>query len=365
MQLIYLSPVPWASFAQRPHKFVDWFHDRTNGSVLWVDPYPTRFPLLSDFHRFMGKAVQREVFAPAWLTVIKPSALPIEPLLGSGNVNSFLWRRLLQELTTIAASSETLLVIGKPSILALITVDRLKECRSIYDVMDDFPAFYSGLSRFAMRQRERSLVRRVSVVLASATVLKQRWSTFRNEVGLVRNGLDLGILPPLRLRSHNNSQKVLGYVGTIATWFDWEWVIALAKARPQDMVRLIGPVFSTIPAVLPQNIEMLPPCDHQTALLAIQEFDVGLIPFKKTTLTESVDPIKYYEYRALGLPVLSTDFGEMTLRGSIDGTYLSYSVEDVGELVALALQYRVSSEVIHKFRELNSWKSRFDNADII
>lgn len=97
----------------------------------------------------------------------------------------------------------------------------------------------------------------------------------------------------------------------------------------------------------------------------MQEFDVGLIPFKKILLTESVDPIKYYEYRALGLPVLSTDFGEMALRKSTDGTYLSRGVEDVGELAALALQYHASSEVICKFREFNSWKSRFDNAGII
>ncbi|CAD84398.1 MULTISPECIES: glycosyl transferase [Nitrosomonas] len=367
MQLIYLSPVPWASFAQRPHKFVEWFHGRTGGSVFWVDPYPTRFPLLSDFQQFIGKAkaARDEVFIPAWLNIIKPVALPIEPLPSSGTVNIFLWRRLLQELSVFAASGETLLVIGKPSIFALTVMDRLNGCRSIYDVMDDFPSFYSGLSRFAMQQREKALVRQVSVILTSSTTLKHRWSIFRNDVELVHNGLDLDILPPLRLCSHDNERKVLGYVGTIAAWFDWEWVIVLANVRPQDIVRLIGPVFSTVPAVLPQNIEILPPCNHQAALLAMQEFDVGLIPFKKILLTESVDPIKYYEYRALGLPVLSTDFGEMALRKSTDGTYLSRGVEDVGELAALALQYHASSEVICKFREFNSWKSRFDNAGII
>lgn len=367
MQLIYLSPVPWASFAQRPHKFVEWFHGRTGGSVFWVDPYPTRFPLFSDFQRPPGKAkaARDEVFIPAWLNIIKPVALPIEPLPYSGGVNIFLWWRLLQKLMTIAAGSETLLVIGKPSILALIVMDRLNGCRSIYDVMDDFPSFYSGLSRFAMQHREKTLVRQVSMILTSSTILKHFWSTFRNDVELVHNGLDPDILPPLRLCNHDNERKILGYVGTIAAWFDWEWVIVLAKARSQDVVRLIGPVFSTIPAELPQNIEMLPPCDHQAALLAMQEFDVGLIPFKKTTLTESVDPIKYYEYRALGLPVLSTDFGEMALRKSTDGTYLSCSVEDVGELASLALQYLPNLEVICKFRELNSWKNRFDNAGII
>ena len=33
MQLVYFSPVPWASFAQRPHKFVEWFHARCGAIV--------------------------------------------------------------------------------------------------------------------------------------------------------------------------------------------------------------------------------------------------------------------------------------------------------------------------------------------
>ncbi len=49
------------------------------------------------------------------------------------------------------------------------------------------------------------------------------------------------------------------------------------------------------------------------------EFDVGLIPFKQNALTAAVDPIKYYEYRALALPVISTDFGEMHERGDLPG----------------------------------------------
>jgi glycosyltransferase involved in cell wall biosynthesis len=231
--------------------------------------------------------------------------------------------------------------------------------------MDDFPAFYSGLSRLAMRWREQKLVRRVSTVLASSTALKQRWSAIRGDVRLVHNGLDLNVLPPPKLNDATRTQKVLGYVGTIATWFDWEWVIELAKARPSDVVRLIGPVFAPAPVALPQNIEMLPPCNHQAALVAMQDFDVGLIPFKKNELTASVDPIKYYEYRALGLPVISTDFGEMAFRGGEEGTFLSRGVQDAKGLVQSALSYSADSESARQFAARNSWEARFADAGII
>lgn len=365
MRLVYLSPVPWVSFAQRPHKFVEWFHGRTGDEVLWVDPYPTRFPSLSDFRRLGAREDRQQCSNPPWLRVIRPPAVPIEPLPGSGWVNALLWQPLFNELDAFASQQGTVLAIGKPSALALAVVGRFRRCRSVYDAMDDFPAFYSGLSRLAMRWREQKVVRRVSSVLASSTAIKQCWSALREDVQLVHNGLDLNVLPPPKLNDATRTRKVLGYVGTIATWFDWEWVIELAKARPSDVVRLIGPVFSPAPVVLPQNIEMLPPCNHQAALAAMQDFDVGLIPFKKNNLTASVDPIKYYEYRALGLPVISTDFGEMAFRFKEVGTFISDGLEDINFLVLKALEFKPDTDQASKFAACNSWSIRFDRAGIL
>lgn len=365
MRLVYLSPVPWESFAQRPHKFVEWFHGRTGGEVLWVDPYPTRFPSLSDINRFGVKEDSQQRLNPPWLRVIRPPAVPIEPLPGSGWVNALLWQRLFKELDAFASLQGAMLVIGKPSTLALAVVDRFRGCCSVYDAMDDFPAFYSGLSRLAMRWREQKLVRCVSTVLTSSTAIKQRWSAAKEDVRLVHNGLDLNVLPPPKLNGATRTQKVLGYVGTIASWFDWEWVIELAKARPSDVVRLIGPVFTPAPVSLPQNIEMLPPCNHQSALAAMQDFDFGLIPFRKNDLTSSVDPIKYYEYRALGLPVISTGFGEMALRINEEGTFICDRLEDINGLVLKVLEFMPDAEQASKFAERNSWSIRFDSAGIL
>ena len=365
MRLVYLSPVPWSSFAQRPHKFVEWFHSVTVGQVLWVDPYPTRFPLLSDFRRLGAQDSQENCTSPAWLEVIRPSALPIEPLPLSGWVNALMWRKVLEEVDAFSHQQPTLLAIGKPSVLALAVMNRLDAAVSVYDAMDDFPSFYAGLSRMAMRRRERALIGRVTHVLVSSTALMQRWSDVRSDVQLVPNGLDASVLPAPKIGALARERRVLGYVGTIGPWFDWGWVIHLAKSRPQDVVRLIGPMFTPSPVALPANVEVLPPCAHQEALRAMRDFDVGLIPFKKNDLTASVDPIKYYEYRALGLPVISTDFGEMVFRGGEDGTFLSRGVQDVSELVQSALLYSADIESARRFMVSNTWEARFAAAKII
>jgi hypothetical protein len=95
------------------------------------------------------------------------------------------------------------------------------------------------------------------------------------------------------------------------------------------------------------------------------QFNVGLIPFKETPLTSSVDPIKYYEYRALGLPVVSTAFGEMAFRRGCDDVYVIDRNADITQLVSQALTGCTAPERrAAQFRIDNSWESRFDNAKI-
>ncbi len=365
MRLVYLSPVPWSSFAQRPHKFVSWFHARTGGEVLWVNPYPTRFPLISDIQRLGFQAESESGVIPNWLSVVSPRAFPVEPLPGSGALNALLWSTLLREVDEFANSPECMVTIGKPSVLALTILKRLKTCKSIYDAMDDFPSFYTGLSKFAMMRRENQLARNVGVVMASSTAIQRHWNVIRTDVMLVRNGLDSNLLADFVRKPLVEGKKVLGYLGTIASWFDWNWVVELAKLRPLDVVRLIGPMYSSVPPHLPKNIEILPACSHQEAVAAMKLFDVGLIPFVQNSLTASVDPIKYYEYRALGVPVISTEFGEMKFRNGEEGTFLSQGLQDISTLIKQALNFKATEKAIQQFRSCNSWEFRFSGANII
>jgi hypothetical protein len=362
MRLVYLSPVPWASFAQRSHKFVEWFHSRHGGEVLWIDPYPTRLPKIGDFRREKSAAagITSSDELPPWLQVLRPRALPIEPLSGAGSLNRFLWRDLLKQVDQFLTKPDGLIGIGKPSALALQVLSLHREVRSFYDAMDDFPAFYEGLSRQAMEKCERAVAAQVSNILVSSTALAERFLSQKPKVFKALNACATETLPNERLISPDSDHPVLGYVGTIGDWFDWALVMALANSNPMMRIRLIGPVHSQPPVRLPPNIECLPACDHASALHAMQSFSVGLIPFKQTDLTASVDPIKYYEYRALGLPVISTSFGEMTLRGKQNGVFLVSDQSNLLNVVEQALAYESNKNEIQQFRNENAWGARFD-----
>lgn len=366
MRLVYLSPVSWSSFAQRPQKFVEWFHLRTGGQVLWVDPYPTRLPQLNDLKRTGASPSGEAQEHYSWLELVKPRALPIEPLPGISIVNYLLWRPVLSRLIEFTQAGSALIVIGKPSLLALSVLKHLKNIPSVYDAMDEFPAFYQGLSRVSMAARERAVVKNADRLWVTSTRLSRHWGRFRSDLQLVPNGLDPSYFGQMPSKPSNCQSRVFGYVGTIASWFDWDWLIQLAMLRPNDIVRLIGPNFS--PAIcdtLPKNIQLFPPCNHGEAMQAIKGFDVGLIPFKRNELTASVDPIKYYEYRASGLPVISTAFGEMSFRAGESGTFISQSLHDIASLASRALMHRDARDFHERFVYQNSWSSRFDSTKIL
>ncbi len=357
--MIYLSPVPWASFSQRSHHFVAWYHEQTQAEILWIDPYPTRLPRQSDFKRKPAAQNVKEQPSPQWLQVIKPKVLPIEPIPGSSLLQTLLWREVINKALAFAAEHPCMICVGKPSELALQLLERLPESYAIYDAMDDFPAFYKGLSRRSMAARERLLVERVSKILVSSTAIGKTLGVMANNVELALNACDIQKLAPLESLVLDTKQQLLGYVGTMGSWFDWDLTIALAQANPNNRIQLIGPIFTPPPRPLPGNIELLPERPHAEAIAAMATFSVGLIPFKLSRLTASVDPIKYYEYRSLGLPVISTRFGEMALRDEDTAVWLIDENSDLRLISRQALDYRCNFSRIQAFRQDNLWATRF------
>ena len=178
---------------------------------------------------------------------------------------------------------------------------------------------------------------------------------------MIPNGCAAEIFPPVHMVGNpSDKPTVLGYVGTIGEWFDWSWLIALAEANPSMCIRLIGPVYVDPPKTLLSNIELLPACDHGAAIESMQKFSVGLIPFKNNELTASVDPIKYYEYRALGLPIVSSSFGEMAGRRNEKAVFLADAQSELRSVVREALTYKCDACEIEEFRTQNSWGTRFE-----
>ena len=359
-RLIYFSPVCATSYAQRPHFTVQRWLDLGIDRVLWVDPYPVRLPQWRDLGR--RDASDQKTARDPRVRVLHVPALPIEPMPGGAWLNRWLlWRGVFRELARFRAGKPTVVGVGRPGALALAALRDLRPSASFFDAMDNFPEFYQGLSRRSMQYYEDAVAVEADLIVASSTFLADKFARRGPRVEKILNACDASHLPVWRPAPRN--ETVLGYLGCMGHWFDWPLVMRLAKACPDTRIELVGPCAVGPPGTLPANIRLLPPCNQREAGQCLKRFSAGLIPFRTTALTAGVDPIKFYDYRACGLPVLSTRFGEMTRRTAEDGVYFMDRTGDLSSVVAQALGHADDERRIARFRRDHDWRRRFEQAD--
>lgn len=343
---------------------MQWLQSSLGAEVLWVNPYPTRLPRLSDLANLRRDIVGRVKSETGEPKVVSAPWLPIEPLPGSRRLLGFLWRKAFESLKSFVDPS-TVVVIAKPSHLASEIVKRFPSNYVVFDVMDNFPAFYKGLAKEAMRKNLSEILKRANFVSFSSTPLQAEYGALAVDSCVVLNAYDPSSIIAHNLHSpssHKGPRRVLGYVGTIAEWFDWELVREIALANSDLLVRLIGPVYKGAPFPLPNNIEVTGIRAHDQAMAEMSEFDAGLIPFKVNELTEFVDPIKYYEYRALGLKVFTTAFGELRGKKLDCGTIILDELASLEEIAQI-----LDSETCDECGAIDvpTWDSRFSGSALL
>jgi glycosyltransferase involved in cell wall biosynthesis len=158
------------------------------------------------------------------------------------------------------------------------------------------------------------------------------------------------------------AKPLLIYAGTLDGRLDIEWLGQTARALPAARIALVGPVVEGAhlePLRQEPNVAIHGPLPRAQLARLICSADVGLIPHRRTALTETMSPLKLYEYLAGGLPVAATDLEPMR---EIDPRVLL--VGEGGDFAgavrgALALG-RAEERERESFVRANSWRSRHD-----
>jgi UDP-galactopyranose mutase len=100
----------------------------------------------------------------------------------------------------------------------------------------------------------------------------------------------------------------LGFYGVIDERMDLGLIAAIADARPDWTLVMVGPVVKIDPASLPQrpNIAYLGSKPYSALPGYLAGWDVALMPFAINESTRFISPTKTPEYLAGGRPVVST-----------------------------------------------------------
>ncbi|MCL4395907.1 MAG: glycosyltransferase [Chloroflexi bacterium] len=319
--IIYFSSTDWDAMWQRPQRLASKLVQY--GPVLYVNSLGLRTPLLRDLRRILHRVAAALSQTPTplpspGLTVLSPLIyLPFPRSAWAARINGRLLDRSLAGWIKRLEGRPLILWIGIPSPAVMEAVKHVNARLRLYDCIDNFAAFHKN--RPDIVETERRLVASAQIVFATSAELFERMKEINPHTFLIANAVDLTLFhaettgPAAAPRDIAECQRpILGYVGEIAEWFDCELVRDLAVQNPDWSIALIGDIHSDVAALLAQpNVHYLGPKNYELIPSYVGHFDACLVPFKVNALTNAVNPIKIYEYLAMGKPVVSTPLREV------------------------------------------------------
>ena len=335
--------------------------------VLYVDPDLELGTRLRDVPRSLAPVWTgfglREVVPRCWVFTH-----PYSPALR--------WRLSVRRYPRVLRASVRRLGFEQPICLtlqprALPFTDVVPFAARVHYAIDEMTA-YGGLpapEQARVRAMEEELVRRSHVSLAISQRLLARLRGLQPRTYLLPSGADLDHFAPDRLAElapvpelAELPQPVFGFVGQIDERIDQALLLALARARPDASIVLVGRTkpgvdFSTLRAL--PNLHWLGHRPFAELPRLIRHMDVCLVPYRLDALTHSCSPLKLYEYLACGRPAVVTPLdGLLDCRGVVE-------VADTPGAFCAAVERCLASTEAERAARLavaarNSWEARVD-----
>lgn len=285
-------------------------------NVIWVNWHASRRPTMHPYDLRMiwdklGQISRGAQRVADNITVVTPFQVPMPSMRLARRFNRLAVRRAIEKVIETLPSRPVQLWSFAPDVSDFVGC--FGEELALYYCVDAFGEF-PGYDRALIESRERQLLDRVDVVIATSRPLYESKSRFHRNVHLIEHGVDYEQLSravkeeldtPRELEALR--RPIIGYVGVVGEWVDLDLLAALARECPHASIVVIGPVLVPRgPCEDLPNVYWLGEREHASLPTYLRLFDIGLIPFRHVPLTRSANPIKLYEYLAAGVPVVST-----------------------------------------------------------
>jgi glycosyltransferase involved in cell wall biosynthesis len=347
MNVYLFSPIPYTFLHQRPQKLADQFV-ASGIPVTYIEPCG-----FTEYLAGRKKGIVRLLTTSAWFWLLGLLALFVRqlqlkvppkskgdtttfrivsmPLVVPQNrfnsallekLNAAIFRQvLLREVFPQMSPGERSIAIVENPFWGSV-LQREDFSNVYYDCLDEITLFSGHADPERFMAFERNLVQQSSGVFVTAEKLEHQLRLLRSDVPIVRvpNGVDFSWFQS-RAREGGVpgdiatlKKPIAGYVGVLRSWIDYELVAALAQELPDISVVMVGPLdfekriehLRKIP-----NLHWLGRRDYAEVPLYINSFDACIIPFIRGKISETTNPVKVFEYFALGKPVVSTPLHEL------------------------------------------------------
>jgi glycosyltransferase involved in cell wall biosynthesis len=233
-------------------------------------------------------------------------------------------------------------------------------------------------------------------MVVSSRTIQRHWAAARPDAVLARNAADVeffagagdltgaaadpapSVLQSARNNAHSAGRNVVtaavpepiadvtgpvaGFFGAVVEWFDVALVHRVATARPDVTFVFVGGIARVSLEVVEglPNVRFLGHRPYEEMPGYLRRFDVCLVPFTVSAVTDAMDLVKLYEYLSQGKPVVSTPLREVAPYARY--LYLAHDPDEFAAQLDRALLEDDAEAVRRRITlaRLNSWDDRLD-----
>ena len=310
--------------------------------VFYIDSLGLRRPSASaqDIRRILNR-LQKLIVGPRQvrenICVWSPFVVPLQRYSFIRRFNRFLMSAMLKFYINKMGIKQEILWTYNPLTVRFLNIKGFKKI--IYHCVDDIKA-QPGMPVNIFEQAEKDLVERSHIVFATSPKLMETRMAWNPNTYYFPNVADFKhfskardietIIPGDLLEI---PAPRIGFIGAISDYkVDFNLLRCVAKARPGWSIVLIGKVgegdpwtktglFQDIP-----NIHIMGPRPYAELPCYLKGLDVTILPNVLNEYTESMFPMKFFEYLAAGKPVVSVDLS--ALREYRNVVYIARSLQD-------------------------------------
>jgi glycosyltransferase involved in cell wall biosynthesis len=319
MILLFLSDISWYGLHQRPQHIA--LALARQWTILWIQPATLG-----------SKSVFTPVSVEPNIHVVSVPAIPYNAKAGVIRAIAKMFSRvplfrkfitLLQvrivhkALSAVGRDKEPVgVVIHNFQLINLL--DKFQPAFVLLDYLDNAFGFTSLPSH--VEEYWKKAIQQSDVITVTSPTLKKQVERHRTgNIHLVGNGVEYNLFSkrPSAERPDDmpGGKPIIGYIGAVYPWLDYELIGYAADAMPGAEFVFIGPVHPDVASAIgqlrrKQNVRFLGLREYQKIPSYLHWFDIGIIPFKRNELTVAVNPVKLYEYSAAGKPTVVTGFSD-------------------------------------------------------
>jgi UDP-galactopyranose mutase len=225
--------------------------------------------------------------------------------------------------------------------------DHLEAAATVYDCMDELANFLGAPP--ALKALEQQLMRRADVVFTGGYSLYEAKQNLHPNIHPFPSSVDRAHFAAARGQRPEPADLTgiphprLGFYGVVDERMDIDLLAAVADARPDWSLVIVGPVVKIDPASLPQrdNIFYLGAKTYAELPDYLSHWDVALLPFAVNEATRFISPTKTPEYLASGRPAVSTPIRDVDRHyGALKGVFIGEGAAAFIAGCAAALEIR-------------------------